>query len=195
LFIKSTRLLACLVVLLLLVGCGADDGENRPEATPEPGSTAPFESPLQPTPTESLSQSAPTDSPSQPTATPVASCLAEIEPVGNTICGYIISRIDGKPVAGRPVFLAEALFSADNSVVLSALHQETAPQGVTDEQGMFYVTDVPANMYFLMIDDYPQPIMLKEVEDPDDDLYVDWREQGGVVDVGVLFVGLVSTNP
>jgi hypothetical protein len=103
--------------------------------------------------------------------------------------------MDGKPVTGRPVYLAEALFSTDNSVVFSALHQGTAPQGVTDEQGMFYVTDIPANMYFLMLDDYPKPIMLKEAEDPDDDLYVDWREEGGIVDLGVVFVGLVSTPP
>jgi hypothetical protein len=174
---RNTRFLVYLFVLVLLVGCGANGGEDAASPTPEPVSATPFDSPLQPTPT------------------PVSSCLELIEPVGNTICGFIISQINGEPVTGRPVYLAEALFSTDNSNIFSALDQSSAPQGVTDESGMFYVTDVPPNMYFLMIDDFPQPIMLKERDIPENDLYVDWREEGGVVDLGIILVGLVDTNP
>jgi hypothetical protein len=115
--------------------------------------------------------------------------------VANTVCGYITSQIDGKPVAGRPVFLAEARFSADNSIVLAALDQDSAPQGVTDEHGLFFVTDVPPNMYFLMIGNYPQPRMLKEPDNPNNDLYIDWREESGAVDLGLIYVDLVSTVP
>ena len=90
------------------------------------------------------------------------------------------------PIARRPVFLAEGLFASDNSVVLAALDQEAAPQGTTDENGMFYVVDVPPNLYFLMVGDYPQPVMLHEPDNPTNDLFVDWRESEGAVDLGVI---------
>jgi hypothetical protein len=126
------------------------------------------------------------------TSAPGPSCLELIKPSGNTVCGYIVSRIDGNLVAGRPIFLAAAMWSADESVVLAALERETAPQGITDENGMFYVADVPPDMYFLMIDEFPQPLMLKEPGNPNNDLYVDWRTTGGVVDLGVIFADVLS---
>jgi hypothetical protein len=109
-----------------------------------------------------------------------------IEPVGNTVCGYVVSQIESAPVVGRPVFLAKALFSSDNSMVLAALNQDTAPKGISDENGMFCVIDVPSNLYFLMIGDYPQPVMLHEPDNPTNDLIVDWRETEGVVDLGII---------
>ena len=82
--------------------------------------------------------------------------------------------------------MAEGLFSSDNSVAFAALDQEAAPQGITDENGMFYVVDVPSNLYFLMIGDYPQPAMLHELDNPANDLIVDWREVEGGVDLGII---------
>ena len=165
---KLIVLLACLGTLLLCNGC--DTESSRPdEPTPEaPAFESPFESPI------------------KPTATPRPSCLTLIEPVGNTVCGYVVSQSTGAPIAGRPVFLAEGLFASDNSVVLAALDQENAPRGIADESGMFYVVDVPPNLYFLMIGDYPQPVMLHEPDNPADDLIVDWREAGGAVDLGII---------
>lgn len=63
---------------------------------------------------------------------------------------------------------------------------------MTDENGMFWVTDVPPNMYFLMLGEYPQPLMLKELDNPENDLFVDWREEGGIVDVGIIPVDVPS---
>jgi hypothetical protein len=51
---------------------------------------------------------------------------------------------------------------------------------------MFYVVDVPSNLYFLMISDYPQPVMLHEPDNPENDLMVDWREKEGAFDLGVI---------
>jgi hypothetical protein len=92
----------------------------------------------------------------------------------------------GVPITKRPVFLARALFLSDNSAVFASLQRETAPQGVLDENGLFYVTNVEPELYFVMIDDYPQPMMLKEPDNPMDDLIVDWRESGGEVDLGII---------
>jgi hypothetical protein len=39
----------------------------------------------------------------------------------------VVYESDNTPVVGRPVFLAEALFGADNSIVFAALDQNTAP--------------------------------------------------------------------
>jgi len=126
-------------------------------------------------------------------ATAVArpSCLSLVKSSGNTVCGYIVNENDGTPVIGRPVFLARALFSADKSMVLASLDQTTAPKGVTDERGMFCVVDVPADMYFLLLGDYPQPILLRDPKNPTYDLTVDWRQSPGAVDVGVIPVQLV----
>ncbi|MFX1411328.1 MAG: hypothetical protein ACFFA6_13340 [Promethearchaeota archaeon] len=134
-------------------------------------------------------------SPTAPTATARPSCLTLIEPVGNTVCGYIFNEHTGKPVVKRPVYLAKALFSSDNSVVLSSLNKNRAPQGVTDKNGMFYVTNVPSDMYFLMLDDYPKPIMMQEPDNPANDLFVDWRESTGPVDLGVIPVRVVTPDP
>lgn len=174
---KLMVLLLGVGLLLACVGCGAES--SGPDESPvaevvesgEAGDVV-FESPF--------------ESPIVPTATPRPSCLTVIEPVGNTVCGYVVSESNGAPVAGRPVFLAKGLFSSDNSVVFAALDQEAAPQGVTDENGMFYVVDVPSDLYFLMIGDYPQPVMLHEPDNPADDLIVDWREAGGAVDLGII---------
>ena len=168
---------AWLVVLLLAAGCGTDVDQGTSSPTPESA----FESPLDP--------------PVPPTSTPVASCLELIEPVGNTVCGIITSQIDGQPVSGRPVFLAEGLTTTDNSAVFAALDQNSAPQGITDENGMFSIIDAPANLYFVMIGDYPQPLMLKEPAKPSNDLFVDWREEGGSVDLGILIVALPAPAP
>lgn len=186
---KSTviRLLVCLGMLLFWTGCSTENG-RRDES--QSGETS-FESPSDETSFES-----PFESPIAPTATPRPSCLTLIEPVGNTVCGYVVSQSSGMPIARRPVFLAEGLFASDNSVVLAALDQETAPQGVTDENGMFYVVDVPSNLYFLMVGDYPQPVMLHEPDNPINDLFVDWRDSEGAVDLGVIPTHiLVSQEP
>jgi len=119
------------------------------------------------------------------------SCLAFVKAVGNTVCGYIANETDGTPIVGRPVFLAKALFSADKSMVLASLDQNAAPKGITDETGMFCVVDVPTDMYFLLLGDYPQPIMLRDPKNPAYDLTVDWRQSKGAVDVGVIPVRLV----
>jgi hypothetical protein len=174
---RITGYFVCLAILLILGGCGTDADEG----SASPGSTV-----------ESTTFVSPLVSPSQPTSTPIPSCLDLIEPVGNTICGYIVSQIDGKPAAGRAVFLAEALFSDDGSFVFSALDENSAPQGITDEEGMFFVSDVPPDMYFLMLGDFPRPLMLQEPDSPEDDLYVDWREEGGVVDLGIIPAGVPS---
>ena len=168
---------ASIVVLVIATGCGTNQDQDDSSPTPESA----FESPL--------------SSPVPPTATLVASCLDMVEPVGNTVCGIIISQMDGKPVSGRPVYLAEGLTASDNSAVFAALDQNSAPQGTTDENGMFFIIDAPANLYFVMIGDYPQPLMLKEPDDPTDDLYVDWREEGGNLDLGLLSVALPSQIP
>jgi hypothetical protein len=170
--IKLIALFICLG-MLLYSGCGKESGNS--------------ESPL---PTTSIFAS-PTDtdksqSPIETTGTARPPCLTQFEPVGNTVCGYVIDKRTGRPVVGRPVFLAEAIFSSDNSIVLAALDKQTAPQGTTDESGMFYITDVPSNLYFLQIDDYPKPVMLHEPDDQTNDLTVDWREKEGAVDLGVI---------
>jgi hypothetical protein len=160
---------------------GVTDQPTTAAATAIAAATAPaLESPL--------------ESPLLPSASPTAveSCLSLIESSGNTVCGFVISQVDGGPVVGRPVFLAEALFSSDGSVVFSALDQNTAPQATTDENGMFSLTDVPSNMYFLMLDEYPQPIMLKEFENSENDLFVDWREDEGAVDLGIILADVPS---
>jgi hypothetical protein len=173
---RSTLFFVCIIVLLIAVGCGTNANE---ESTPTPESA--FESPL--------------SSPVEPTATPIASCLDLIEPVGNTVCGFMVRQADGQPVADRPVFLAEGLTTSDNSAVFAALDQNSAPQGITDANGMFFIVDVPANLYFVMIGDYPQPLMIKEPDNPANDLYVDWREEGGIVDLGVLTVTFPAQVP
>lgn len=76
-------------------------------------------------------------------------------------------------------------------MVLAALNQEVAPKGISDGNGMFYIVDVPSNLYFLMIDDYPQPVMLHEPDKPTNDLMVDWRETEGAVDVGIIPTHLI----
>jgi hypothetical protein len=107
----------------------------------------------------------------------------------------MVRQADGQPVADRPVFLAEGLTTSDNSAVFAALDQNSAPQGITDANGMFFIVDVPANLYFVMIGDYPQPLMIKEPDNPANDLYVDWREEGGIVDLGVLTVTFPAQVP
>jgi hypothetical protein len=47
---------------------------------------------------------------------------------------------------------------------------------------------VPSDLYFLMMDAYPKPIMLQEPAHPANDLIVDWRKTGGAVDLGVISV-------
>ena len=158
----------CLGILVLCSGCGTEDGEQTELPLEAPTFESSFESPI------------------VPTTTPLPSCLTLIEPVGNTVCGYVVNRSSGAPIVGRPVFLAEALFSSDNSMVFAALDQESAPKGIIDENGMFYVVDVPSNLYFLMVGDYPQPVMLHEPDNPTNDLIVDWREAEGTVDLGVI---------
>jgi hypothetical protein len=165
---RLTVLLVWLGVLLLCNGCDTQSSMQN-ESLPN---TVEFESPF--------------ESPIVPTATPWPSCLTLIEPVGNTVCGYMVSQSSGAPIVGRPVFVAEGLFSSDNSVAFAALDQETAPQGITDENGMFFVADLPSNLYFLMIGDYPQPAMLHEPDNPANDLIVDWREVEGEVDLGII---------
>jgi hypothetical protein len=132
-----------------------------------------------------------TGSSATPTTVARPSCLTLSKPVGNTVCGYIINETDGAPVVGRPVFLAKALFSSDKSLVLASLDQFAAPKGITNENGMFCVVDVPTDMYFLLLGDYPQPIMLRDPKNPAHDLTVDWRQSKGTVDVGVIPVQLV----
>ncbi len=171
---KTIGWLVCLGVLVLCNGCGAES--NRQDEPPLEATT--FESPF--------------ESPIVPTATPRSSCLTLIEPVGNTVCGYIVNKSEGTPIVGRPVFLAEALFSSDNSVVFAALDQETAPKGITDENGMFYVVDAPSNLYFLMVGNYPQPVMLHEPDNQTNDLIVDWRETEGVIDLGIIPTHIVT---
>jgi hypothetical protein len=171
-----------LIVLLFVAGCGSSvDSDGKDVAspttevaaspTPEPVFDSPLESPLLPTPS------------------PVASCLDLIETSGNTICGFVQNQSDGKPIAGRPIYLAEALLSDEGLHVFAALDQESAPQGTTDENGMFFVVDVPPSMYFLMIGEYPRPLMLREPDRPENDLYVDWREEGVMgpeIDLGII---------
>jgi hypothetical protein len=41
-------------------------------------------------------------------------------------------------------------------------------------------------LYFLMMDAYPKAVMLHEPAHPENDLIVDWRKSGGVVDLGVI---------
>jgi hypothetical protein len=179
-------LLLGLAVLLLLVGCGSNDEQTDDiTVTVPPLDTATATTTMPPV-------DSPLESPLQPTPVPVASCISLIEPSGNTICGYVYSEIDDGPVSGRPVFLAEALTAADGSVTFAALDQDNAPQGITDENGMFYVTDVPSDMYFLMLGEYPQPIMLKERDNPENDIFVDWREEEGAVDLGIITANVPS---
>ncbi|NLE45861.1 MAG: hypothetical protein GX620_14150 [Chloroflexi bacterium] len=186
---RMTRLLlACLMagVALVAVACGPEEVTATPAvASPDPGtlnSVSPLESPI--------------ESPVPPATGEVErpACLTLIQPAGNTVCGYVIRENTGEPVVGRPVYLAEGLFASDNSVVFAALDQQNAPRGVTDEQGMFYVTEVPDNLYFLMIDDYPSPVMLTEPDVPTNDLMVDWRDTGGAVDLGVITTNLLTPD-
>ena len=172
--VGKALLFASIVILVIAAGCGTNQDQDMGSPTPESA----FESPL--------------SSPVPPTVTPIVSCLDIIEPVGNTVCGIIVSQIDGQPISGRPVYLAEGLTTSDNSAVFAALDQNNAPQGITDENGMFSIIDAPANLYFVMLGDYPQPLMVKEPDDPTDDLYVDWREEGGSLDLGILSVALPS---
>jgi hypothetical protein len=182
--IKIIGLLGCLgMILFCCVGCGS---ESRVTETPRSTAT--------PQPTATLSQSplvvpvaadSPVSTPLSPAPTPRPSCLTQIEPVGNTVCGYVVTA-GGVPIVGRPVFLARALFLSDNSAVFATLDRQNAPQGVLDENGLFYMTGVRSDLYFVMIDDYPQPMMLKEPDNPRDDLIVDWRESGGEVDLGTI---------
>lgn len=167
---KIIGLLACLAILVLLCSrCGdADNGQDESPLAVPTTSEPQFESPI------------------VPTATPWPSCLTLIEPVGNTVCGYIVSSSHGVPIAGRPVFLARARFTSDNSAVFAELKREVAPRAILDENGMFYMVDVQSDLYFLMMDDYPQPVMLKERDNPMNDLIVDWRESGGAVDLGII---------
>lgn len=137
--------------------------------------------------------------PVEPSASPTVitrpPCLTLIQPAGNTVCGYIINEFSGKPVVGRPVYLAKGLLSSDNSVVLASLDKITAPRGVTDENGMFFVIGVPADLYFLMLDDYPQPMMLREPDNPSNDLIVDWRESSEPIDLGVISARVLTPDP
>lgn len=165
---KVITLLTCLGILALCGACSSGGGEQA---------VSPLSKPTFASPATTAVATVPASRPS---------CLTLIEPVGNTVCGYVVYESDNTPVVGRPVFLAEALFGADNSIVFAALDQNTAPKGVTDENGMFYVVDVPSNLYFLMISDYPQPVMLHEPDNPENDLMVDWREKEGAFDLGVI---------
>ncbi len=137
----------------------------------------------------------PTVSPVNNTVSPVAepvkmdqvSCLTRITPVGNTVCGYVWDRDRNAPVPNRPVYLADALFSSDGSGgVFAALDVTTAPIAVTDENGMFYFVNVPSQMFFLMVESFPQSLMLHEREIQDNDLFVDFREKTGNVDLGTV---------
>ena len=178
---SSVRLFLALAVLGLVatsVGCA------RQEATP---TQSPIQTPVAES-TDSATQAfeSPLEEPTAVSETGRPSCLELIEPEGNTVCGYVVHADTGDPITGRPVFLAEAVFSDDNRIVLAALDRERAPQGTTNENGMFYVKDVPADLYFLQLDEYPKPIMLHDPENPSDDLIVDWRDDGGVVGLGVI---------
>ncbi len=156
-------LFLCLGILLLCGGCGF---------VPKPQVESPLNTPV-------------FTSPLLPTATAHPSCLTLIEPKSNTVCGYIVG-LDGVPIADRPIFMAHGLFASDNSVVFAALDQSTAPKGITDKNGLFYITDIPSDLYFLMIDNYPQPVMLHEPANQENDLMVDWRNSGGEIDLGVI---------
>ena len=159
---KIASLLACLGILLLCSGCSVE----KPKIE-SPLKTPVFESPI------------------VPTTTARPSCLTLIKPKGNTACGYIVGP-NGSPIVDRPIFLAQGKFTSDNSAVFAALDKSTAPKGVTDKNGMFYVVDMPSDLYFLMMDTYPAPLMLHEPANPANDLIVDWRKSGGAVDLGVI---------
>jgi len=155
-------LLVCLGILLSCSGCNPE----KPKLE-SPLTTPAFQSPV-----------APTAAARQP-------CLKLIEPKGNTVCGYIVGP-DGVPVVDRPMFLARGIFTSDNKAVFATLDQAAAPKGITDKNGMFYVTDVPSDLYFLMIGNYPAPVILKERANPENDLMIDWRKSGGAQDLGVI---------
>lgn len=155
-------LLVCFGILLSCSGCNPE--KPKPES---PLSTPAFQSPV------------------APAAAARQACLKLIEPKGNTVCGYIVGP-DGSPVVNRPIFLAQGIFTSDNKAVFAALDQATAPKGITDKNGMFHVTDVASDLYFLMMDNYPAPVMLKERANPTNDLMIDWRKSGGALDLGVI---------
>ena len=168
---KIIGLIMCLYMLVLYSGCSGQGSDQS--KSPLTASVA--ESPIE----------IPTLAFSTPTLRP--SCLTLIEPEGNTVCGYVISdRNNSAPITNRPVFLARARFLSDGSAVFAELDRSTAPQGILDENGMFYVKNVRPDLYFLMLDDYPQPVILKEPDNPTNDIIVDWRESGGSVDLEVI---------
>jgi len=177
------------VAMLLLGACAANDDSQSVEPTSQ---IQVLQSPVDP------SSPSPSHSPlavsTSPTVWPPGSCLSLVESVGNTVCGYVVNRESGEPVVGRPIFLAEGLFSSDRSVVLAALDQQSAPRGVTDESGMFYVSDVPSQLFFLMIGDYPQPLMLQEPGSPTNDLMVDFRTEPGEFDLGVITTHIATVD-
>ena len=185
-------MVALLVAVLVLGACSVnnnndDDDTQGVETTSQ---TQVFESSIDPP--APLSSQSPLEVPASSTAWPPGPCLSLMEPVGNTVCGYVVNRESNEPVVGRPIFLAEGLFSSDASVVLAALDQQSAPQGVTDENGMFYVIDVPSQLFFLMIGDYPQPLMLQEPDNPTDDIMVDFRTEEGTVDLGIIITHVAT---
>jgi hypothetical protein len=159
---RIISLFVCLGVFFLCSGCSAE----KPKLESPLGTPA-FKSPI------------------LPTAAARQSCQKLIQPKGNTVCGYIASP-NGAPIVDRPIFLARGIFASNNSVVVAALDQATAPKGITDKNGMFYLTNVPSDLYFLMMGAYPKPMMLHEPANPANDLIVDWRKSGGVVDLGVI---------
>jgi hypothetical protein len=125
-----------------------------------------------------------TNSPLTQPEAPEVSCLKKITPSGNTICGYLWDRDRNVPVANRLVFLADALATENKAAYFAALDRTVSPKSLTDANGMFYFTDMPTNMYFLMVDDYPQALMIHELKIQTNDLFVDFNQTPGAIDLG-----------
>ena len=104
-----------------------------------------------------------------------------------TVTGRIIrlpSKAAPEPLAGAPLYLGTILKNPDGKDRLVELSKETAPKTMTDGQGRFVFTNIPAGRYGLMLDT-PIGTLLLNHPDNGGDLIVEVTG-GKVLDLGEL---------
>ena len=164
---KKVLIIIWMILLLGLVACDTGNSGLNKGSTPTPNPPIQIEDsneayPIKPEGNNSSDPSsypAPANEADEIQAAIVEATLPQftlpsIEPPvgeGGTIVGRLIDATLGTPASNMTIIVGEQVF-ADNGVdYMLTVQENSSPRGITDEDGYFIVSELPAGVYSLVL--------------------------------------------
>jgi hypothetical protein len=178
-------------MVLLIATCSGLLAACGESTTP----TTEMESPVSTAEPQSTPQSTPYESPMRtPTAMPSTESLSALPtPAGSDVAtvGGVFMRdlADGRsePSADTKLQLARVIRDEDGTPLMASAGEKSSPIAVTGEDGAFVFTDVPSDMYALVVITPIGSFMVRN--ETGEDFLID-VEPGGVLDLGEVHTEL-----